>query len=308
MKKILLLLLSLVLLISAVSCQKAGNESESETIVTTEPDFVMPEQSYIGIWYTKSEGVPGNPIFIYEITEDTVRFDTGIRDRHFGLQGTAIVRDGALVFGDGISPDYSGPSQLKGRLEFADNHVTVIYESFGDIEANQMEPNTYDFTVKNEDSDVLLARFKNEAVPTVPPLSYPARAEPALESAMKTVIDDMLNKGWQQIEVIESEPDTIRRWGGIVLDPCVLQDGEVLYTVIGRSENVLCRYDGVYAVVKIAYHYGSEAWRRAETYYISSSGRQLPEADFESQFSSAYQVGKVVFANHPVLFDYMYGY
>ncbi|MCI8332604.1 MAG: hypothetical protein HFE78_07245 [Clostridiales bacterium] len=305
MKKILILMLAVVLF--AAGCQKAETESEPETTAPSEPTFVMPEQSYIGVWST--EGVAGhtNSIYIYEITTDTIQFATGVRDRHFGFQGTAIVRDGELVFGDGISPVYSGPSMLKGRLTLEDNQVTVIYDSFGDIEANQTEPDTYHFTMRYEDSAALIEQYKNMQDQTVPPLSYPARANPALESALKTVVNDMQNKDWQQIEIIENEPDTIRRWGCIVLEPCDLQDGETLYTVIGRSENVLFQ-NPFYAVVKIAYHYGSQTWRIAEMYYISYSGRLLPEAYFESQFSSAYKIGEVVPANHPVLFDYMYSY
>ena len=306
MKKVIILLLTLILLVSLIGCQKAGNETEPETTAPTETEFSMPEQSYIGVWQMDTEIVPANSIYIYEITADTVKFGTGVRDWHFGFEGTAVVRDGALMFGDGISPDYMGPSKVKGRLEFSDNHITVIYDSFGDIEANQQEPNNYQFTVKHEESADILERMKNESNETVPQLTYPAHAEPALESAIQTVIDKAQSKDWKEIEVIEGEPDARRRWG-IVLEPCALQDGETVYTVIGRSDNVLSQ-NPFYVVVKIAYHYGSKEWRIAEMSYMSLSGRPLADADVKNQFPSEYEAGEIVSANHPALFDYMYGY
>ena len=129
----------------------------SETTSITSIDIVeMPDQSFIGVWATDESKT--DEILIYEITENSVKFNTGVY-RYFGFTATGILSDGEIVFGDGISSDYHGPYGIKGRLLFSENSITVIYDDFGDIDYPENWPNSYTFTVKDENSNAIVNQF-----------------------------------------------------------------------------------------------------------------------------------------------------
>lgn len=101
-----------------------GTESEPDEI---QLPFTMPDQSYIGGW--QDPGIAS--INIYEITSDSVKFNFIISYRVERIIATAVVKDGVLVFGDGISPGFYGPENLSGHLIIEDNKVSVIIDEFG---------------------------------------------------------------------------------------------------------------------------------------------------------------------------------
>lgn len=134
------------------------NSSEITSVNSAEDVFKMPDQSFIGVWST--DELKTDQILIWEITEVSVKFNTGVSGL-FGFDATAMVLDGEIVFGDGISPSYSGPEGLKGKLEFSENGVTVIYDDFGSIEDSEYYPSRYTFTIKDENSDAIVSQYKS---------------------------------------------------------------------------------------------------------------------------------------------------
>ncbi|MCI8331310.1 MAG: hypothetical protein HFE78_00565 [Clostridiales bacterium] len=155
---ILAVLATVGIAVYAISRDKDNNSSvggekstEGETTSTnsSQPDSFIPDQSYVGEWYTDEN--PPDDLTIYEISSEFIKFETGLY-RLFGFEAIAIQEDGEWKFGDGISPDYEGPSMLKGRLQFDENSVTVIYDDFGDFAQNNIQPNIYRFTIKNNDA------------------------------------------------------------------------------------------------------------------------------------------------------------
>ncbi len=131
--------------------------SEITSANTVEDIIKMPDQSFIGVWST--DEFKTDQILIYEITAVSVKFNTGVSGL-FGFDATAMLSDDEIIFGDGVSPGYGGPDGLKGRLEFSENSITVIYDDLGSIEYSEYYPNRYTFTVKDENSDAIVSQYK----------------------------------------------------------------------------------------------------------------------------------------------------
>lgn len=152
---------------SAVKTEGTASVSENKPAdatsgSNTEDIFQIPGQGFIGVWSTDESNT--DQILIYEITPASVKFNTGINGL-FGFDATAMFLDNAYVFGDGISPGYSGPDGLKGKLEFSESSITVTYEDFGSIEGFEYYPDKYTFTIKDENSDSIVSQYI-EAMPS----------------------------------------------------------------------------------------------------------------------------------------------
>ena len=130
-------------------------ETTSESPVENTPQ--KPDQKFIGVWST--DEYKTDQILIYDLTEVSVKFNTGISGL-FGFDATAMLMKGEFVFGDGISPGYSGPDGVRGKLRFSENSITVIYDDFGSIEYAEGYPNEYTFTIKDENSDAIVSQYK----------------------------------------------------------------------------------------------------------------------------------------------------
>lgn len=169
--KIIMLVISFALIICCVSCARvesgeiaesgesmptasdsqSTHDSDGYEPVTAVPQSAskMPDQSFLGVWYT--DEYKTDDILIYEITANSVKFNTGAF-KLFGFDATATETDGKLLFGYDNSI-YGG---LKGRLEFEENCVTVIYDDFGNFEDYNSINNVYKFTIKDSNSDYLV--------------------------------------------------------------------------------------------------------------------------------------------------------
>lgn len=132
--------------------------SEATTAESTENAIKMPDRSFIGVWST--DEFKANQILIWEITEDSVKFNAGVSGL-FGFDAFGVILNGEIAFGDGISPYYSGPDGVKGRLEFSDSGITVIYDDFGSVPDAEYYPNRYTFTIKDENSDDIIEQYKS---------------------------------------------------------------------------------------------------------------------------------------------------
>lgn len=158
----------IAVLIMLCSCAGApgGNPGDDPVVSTaaasrgtegTDDGNVNPYEKYIGVWSTDEDKT--NQILIWEITEATVKFNGGVSG-FFGFDATAMSLDGEFVFGDGISPAYSGPDGVKGRLSFSDDCITVIYESFGTLENPEFYPTEYKFTIREANSEEIISQYK----------------------------------------------------------------------------------------------------------------------------------------------------
>lgn len=85
---------------------------------------VMPNENHIGSWSAE-----GNNVVIREVTAETVKFSAGLL-RLFGFEGTATLVDGVWKFTEDTAY-YSEEDKIKGRLEFTEDTVTIVYESDG---------------------------------------------------------------------------------------------------------------------------------------------------------------------------------
>jgi len=97
-------------------------ESGEEEPLTNQP--VIPDESYVGNWNDLLDGID-----IWEITEDTIKFSSG-QFRLFGFDGMATLTDGKWIFVE--DNDYvTDEDKIRGRLEFTDTSVSVIYDTDG---------------------------------------------------------------------------------------------------------------------------------------------------------------------------------
>ena len=138
---------------------EGSTEGETTPPHSSEPNSVMPDQSYVGVYVDKYYE---DKLFIYEITPDSVHFSMNIF-RTVGFEAAAIGKEGQLVFGDGISPDYRGPSGITGRLEFDTDGVTLIFEDFGTAyEYIHGWGTTYRFVIKADEYDDQIEDYKSD--------------------------------------------------------------------------------------------------------------------------------------------------
>lgn len=113
---------------------------------------------------------------------------------------------------------------------------------------------------------------------------------------IREVEEELEQKGWSGIEVIEGEVDSVSRWGGLVLESAPLDADSVLYTVVGRTEGM---YENpISAVVKLVFHRDTMKWDRQEVLYVSEAGRDRSGNGLE----------EILPADDADLWDYMYSY
>ena len=85
--------------------------------------------------------------------------------------------------------------------------------------------------------------------------------------AIETAVSELREKGWENIECINGEPDSLTRWK-VKVRPYDPLYNKVLYTLIGSR-------DGIDIGVRIAFNEQTESWEAAGVYYVDSLGKQL---------------------------------
>ena len=111
----------------------------------------------------------------------------------------------------------------------------------------------------------------------------PEPAEP-LQAEINAAKEDLTAKGWENIEVVEGEPDSLERWG-VLLPSFTLTSDQTLYTVIGNHDVGNGRVTS--AVIKIVKNTVTGEATQVETYYVGSNGRNL-RGDLLEQFRTNY--------------------
>ena len=99
----------------------------------------------------------------------------------------------------------------------------------------------------------------------------PEPAEP-LQAEINAAKEDLTAKGWENIEVVEGEPDSLERWG-VLLPSFTLTSDQTLYTVIGNHDVGNGRVTS--AVIKIVKNTVTGEATQGEIYYVGSNGRYL---------------------------------
>ena len=112
---------------------------------------------------------------------------------------------------------------------------------------------------------------------------------------MQEIANELENKGWKRLELIEGEADSVTRWG-IFLD--TTYEDETLCTIIGQTDGLYG--NSISAVVIITFDEESHAWQREEVYYISESGRYWGGIQLHYD--------EILAADSQELYDYMYSY
>lgn len=116
----------------------AEPEPQPEPYEPEPPKFIWPDESYIGSW---AEYIGGAPLLdILSITQDKIVFSVRY-PRVWDFHATAIEKDGEIVFGYDVSPDFSiSPSfydseGLHGKLIFDGDRIIMKYENSFDEDA-----------------------------------------------------------------------------------------------------------------------------------------------------------------------------
>ena len=99
----------------------------------------------------------------------------------------------------------------------------------------------------------------------------PEPAEP-LQAEINAAKEDLTAKGWENIEVVQGEPDSLERWG-VLLPSFTLTSDQTLYTVIGNHDVGNGRVTS--AVIKIVKNTVTGEATQGEIYYVGSNGRYL---------------------------------
>ena len=236
---------------SSVLPSAESDETESPE-VSTQPPLVMPSQNYVGTWYT--DETKAVALRILKITSDSIVFQAIPSAGGFYFQATAAEIDGKFVFGDETLPDSLCPEEMTGRLEFEDNSITVVYDTFGLSETENYPPEgtVCKFTIKSE----------------IDVIDWPTNELSApIASYIQNTIDELESKGWTDIEVFPHEPDSRNRWG-VIVESYDLEEGSVLYTVTGLSGSI-------FVVVEIVFDNETSEGQLAEVYYVSICGGRL---------------------------------
>ena len=111
----------------------------------------------------------------------------------------------------------------------------------------------------------------------------PEPAEP-LQAEINAAKEDLTAKGWESIEVVQGEPDSLEKWG-VLLPSFTLTSDQTLYTVIGNHDVGNGRVTS--AVIKIVKNTVTGEATQVETYYVGSNGRNL-RGDLLEQFRTNY--------------------
>lgn len=283
MKKITSILLVMILCVSLLtSCGKSapgktGTGTPAETgepvvtdspvttdgpVVTDPPETdppapekpEMPSQDYIGIWYTNETGEL--PLYMYErsikilrITDEYIHFNASLKNgdgEWIPIPVFAMPQNGEYVFSNEVC-DLLGKSgrenAANGTLTFGDHSVTL---TLGDqVPDESLKGTSVTYTIQDQ------ADF----------LDWPAEGLPdAVTDAINATIDEMEEKGWENVRVLDHEPDTTDFWGQSV-EPYDNPEGDDLYCVIGR-------YYRTYVVMTLKYDAGTGECSRARVYYM----------------------------------------
>ena len=105
-----------------------------------------------------------------------------------------------------------------------------------------------------------------------------------LEKEINAAKEDLTAKGWENIEVVEGEPDSLERWG-VLLPSFSLTSDQTLYTVIGNHDAGNGRETN--AVIRIVKDTVTGDANQVEIYYVGSNGRNL-QGDLLEQFRTNY--------------------
>ena len=111
----------------------------------------------------------------------------------------------------------------------------------------------------------------------------PEPAEP-LQAEINAAKEDLTAKGWENIEVVEGEPDSLERWG-VLLPSFTLTSDQTLYAVIGNHDAGNGRETN--AVIRIVKDNVTGDANQVEIYYVGSNGRNL-QGDLLEQFRTNY--------------------
>ena len=93
-----------------------------------------------------------------------------------------------------------------------------------------------------------------------------------LQAEINTAKEDLTAKGWESIEVVQGEPDSLEKWG-VLLPSFTLTSDQTLYTVIGNHDVGNGRVTS--AVIKIVKNTVTGEATQGEIYYVGSNGRYL---------------------------------
>ena len=114
----LIVIVSIFMLTDDSSSSTMGKATViGSTTVTSNATAKMPDQSYIGTWYT-ADGKKEEDLTISEITNDTIKFNLGIF-RLASIDGTATISGNEIKF---VAIDPAG-NNLYGTLKFSDNTI-----------------------------------------------------------------------------------------------------------------------------------------------------------------------------------------
>ena len=131
--------------------------------------------------------------------------------------------------------------------------------------------------------------------------SEPSQSAGINESSIQLIEElekELAAKGWDSLEIVEGEADSISRWGGLLIQPAQIESNSILYTIIGQTEGMWDNHISV--VVRVVLNQETNVWKRQEVFYVSMGGRELNQDELASD--------EILPADDPGLWSYMYSY
>ena len=170
---------------------------------------------------------------------------------------------------------------LLGATACKSNDAETVETTAAQTTVSSIQETTEKETTATKTTDTTATTVSTNAATEATLLPEPA--DP-LQAEINAAKEDLTAKGWENIEVVEGEPDSLERWG-VLLPSFTLTSDQTLYTVIGNHDVGNGRETN--AVIRIVKDNITGDANQVEIYYVGSNGRNL-RGDLLEQFRTDY--------------------
>ena len=168
-----------------------------------------------------------------------------------------------------------------GATACKSNDAETVETTAAQTTVSSIQETTEKETTATKTTDTTATTVSTNAATEATQLTEPT--DP-LQAEINTAKEDLTAKGWESIEVVQGEPDSLEKWG-VLLPSFTLTSDQTLYTVIGNHDVGNGRVTS--AVIKIVKNTVTGEATQVETYYVGSNGRNL-RGDLLEQFRTNY--------------------
>ncbi len=246
-----------------------------------------PCQSHVGEWRYKVNDngktfeVLNVKLSIHAVDPESITFTYEVKN-DLVLEAVAVKADGRYIFGKDISPSFKLNHHDPEKLE-SYNNISGRLEFFA---------KSVSFTITDENGDTSSVKYTEKYEISTNMSELPESTVNAISETWSTLEE----KGWEKVQCINSEPDSLRRWKVKVpmYDP---RYSTVLYTLIASR-------DGIDIGVRIVFNEHTEVWEAVGVYYVNSHGTMLIDRTYTTFVEDTGKTDFILSATDPDLIDY----